>query len=307
MALSLLLLTAVGVLIHHRMTRHPSDFESITGSAPRRVPIRLGRWRYVAVAMTGLYVLVAVVLPLAMLVYVATQPFYSVPSLGSIAGSTLENFRYVFTGAETLRAMGNSILLGAGAATAVIALTLVAGWLVVRGRVRGRGAVDTVASVPLIIPGLVMGLALLTVYLRLPVPIFGTLWILLIAYMTKYLPYGMRSATGAMHQVGSDLEESAQVSGATWWQTMRFIHVPLLIPALIAGWIYIFIVSIRELSSSILLYSPGNEVLSVVIMNYWQSGQIPKLAALGVVMVVALALLTALGWRLGTRFGTEVS
>jgi iron(III) transport system permease protein len=177
--------------------------------------------------------------------------------------------------------------------------------MAVRTRSRAGWAIEQLTGVPLVVPGLVMGLALLTVYLRVPAPIFGTLWILLIAYVTRYLPYGMRSATAAMHQVGDEMEESAQVAGASWWQTMRHVHLPLLVPGLAAGWIYVFLVSIRELSSSVLLYSPGREVMSVVIMDQWLSGRIPELAALGVVMVGILSVVTAVAWRLGVRFGLQ--
>lgn len=305
LSLALLALTLVAVFAYRRSTGGGAEFQTITGGGGRRRAVPLGRWRRPAVAFVWAYVALGVVLPLAMLGYVATQPFFSPPSLDSFGSFTLENFAGVLSGGESLRAIRNSLLLGVGAATVVAAITAVASWMAVRSRSRGRWAIEQLTGVPLVVPGLVMGLALLTVYLRVPAPIFGTLWILLIAYVTRYLPYGMRSATAAMHQIGDEMEESAHVSGATWWQTMRYIHVPLLMPGLAAGWIYVFLVSIRELSSSVLLYSPGREVMSVVIMDQWLAGRIPELAALGVIMVGMLSLLTAAAWRLGVRFGPQ--
>ena len=143
------------------------------------------------------------------------------------------------------------------------------------------------------------------VYLRSPIPIYGTLLILLIAYCTRYMPYGMRYAATSMQQISSELEESAQVSGASWWQTFRRVLLPLLSPGLIAGWIYILVVSFRELSSSILLYSPGNEVLSILIWEQFENGQFTVLAALGVVMVLTLVVLVTVAYKLGAKVGLK--
>jgi iron(III) transport system permease protein len=305
LSVALLTLMLIAVFGYRRLTRDRADFQTITGVAARRRPVPLGKWRVPAMALVWSYLALGVLLPIAMLGYVATQPFFSTPSLESLGNVTLDNFQRVLSGGDSLRAIRNSLLLGVGAASVVAAITAVGSWIAVRSRTRGRVAVEQLTAVPLVIPGLVMGLALLTVYLRVPAPIFGTLWILLIAYVTRYLPYGMRSATAAMHQIGDEMEESAHVAGATWWQTMRLVHVPLLLPGLAAGWIYVFLVSIRELSSSILLYSPGREVMSVVIMDQWLAGRIPELAALGVVMMVMLSVLTALAWRVGARFGIQ--
>ena len=124
---------------------------------------------------------------------------------------------------------------------------------------------------PLVIPGLVLGVAMLDVYLRISwLPVYGTLWILFIAYLTRYLPYGMRFASSSMFQIGRELEESALMSGAGWLQLFRRIVLPLIVPGLVAGWIYIFVVSFRELGSSVLLYSPGREVLSIAIWEQWK-------------------------------------
>jgi iron(III) transport system permease protein len=179
----------------------------------------------------------------------------------------------------------------------------VAAWIVVRSKVRGRGLLDQLAFVPLVIPGLVLGLGISFVYLRSPIPIYGTIFILLIAYCTRYMPYGMRYAVTSMHQISAELEESAQVSGASWWQTFRRVLLPLLSPGLVAGFIYILTVSFRELSSSILLYSPGNEVLSILIFEQFENGSFTILAALGVVMVLTLVVLVTVAYKVGAKVG----
>ena len=157
----------------------------------------------------------------------------------------------------------------------MLVIAAIAAWLVVRTSVRGRWR-STAGVRPIAIPGLVLGVALLVVYLRVPIDIYGTLWILLLAFVTAEMAFGIRFASAPMHQIGADLEESAYASGASWWQTFRRILLPLLLPGLVAGWIYVFVASARELSSAILLYSPGNEVVSIRIWELFQEGRSPR-------------------------------
>src|SRR6266511_3004050 len=249
----------------------------------------------------------AVVLPVAVLVYASLLRFYSAPSLDSLRTMSLANYRSVLHTPLAITALRNSVVLGVGAATVVMFLTAVCSWVVVRTRAMGRRLLDVVAFTPLVVPGLVLGLALSFVYLRTALPIYGTLWILLIAYATRYLPYGMRYASAAMSQTSGELEESAHVCGASWWQTFRRVLLPLASSGILAGWVYILVVSFRELSSSILLYSPGKEVLSILIWEQFENGQFTTLAAIGVCMVAILVLLVLVAYRLGARFGVDDS
>jgi iron(III) transport system permease protein len=162
---------------------------------------------------------------------------------------------------------------------------------------------DNIASLPLVFPGLVLGLAIMVCYLTVDIGIYGTLWIMFIAYVTRFLPYGMRYNSSAMLQIHKELEESAAMSGASWSMTFRRVILPLLKPGLLAGFIYVMIVSIRELASSILLYSPGTEVVSIMIWELWQNGQYVELSALGVMLIIALFCLVLLAQLLGRRFG----
>jgi iron(III) transport system permease protein len=304
-ALSLLALTTFGVFWQSRLSKRGKAFQTVTGKGFRPHPMDLGTWRWPATALILAYFLFAVVMPVLILVYASFQPFYSVPSLESFSRFTLENYEYTLTNAPSLRAARNSFTLGIGAATTVMFVMAIASWLVVRTRIPGRWLVDNLSFLPLTIPGLVMGVALLFVYLRFPIGIYGTIWILFIAYLTRYMPYGMRYASTSMYQISGELEESAQTSGASWWQSFRRVNLPLLMPGLLAGWIYIVMVSVRELSSSILLYSPGNEVLSIIIWERWENGQFTELASLGVLMVVALVVLVLVAQKLGASVGIQ--
>src|SRR4051812_24324173 len=184
-------------------------------------------------------------------------------------------------------------------------VTSVICWIVVKTRLPGRWLLDNFASLPMVFPGIVLGLAIMILYLTIPVGIYGTIWIMLIAYVTRFMPYGLRYNMTSMLQIHKELEESAAMSGAGWGATFRRIVIPLLKPGLIAGWIYIVIVSIRELSSSILLYSPGKELISIVIWEFWQNGQYVELSALGVMLIIFLFCFVMLAQFVGKKLGIK--
>jgi iron(III) transport system permease protein len=303
LAVGLLVLAVIGVAISGLVGRSGRRFETITGKGFRPRPMDLGKWKPVVGVGIILYFGFTVVAPLLVLLYTSLLPFYQAPSRDAFASMTLDNYRELAGLSQATTALKNSIILGVGTATLVMAGMAIAAWIVVRSKVPGRGLVDQLSFIPLVIPGLVLGLSLSFVYLRSPLPIYGTLLILLIAYCTRYMPYGMRYSVTSMHQISTELEESAQVSGASWWQSFRRVVLPLLTPGLLAGWIYILVVSFRELSSSILLYSPGNEVLSILIFEQYENGQFTVLSALGVVMVLTLVVLVTAAYRLGARVG----
>ncbi len=301
-AVSLLVVTSLAMLVYSRLGRAGARHETVSGRGARPWRWPLGRWRMAVTGLTAVYLLFAAAVPVAMLLYASLQPFYSPPSLKGLSTLTLDSYGAVLKPA-TVRAFANSLILAAGTATAVMVVMGVAAWFVVRGPRRGRWLVDNVTALPLVIPGLVVGVALLFVYLRVPLPIYGTLWILFVAYFTRFMPYGMRYAVTSMQQIGPEAEEAAQMSGASWSQTFRRVTLPLLLPGLVAGWIYVVIVSMRELSSSIILYSPSSEVLPVRIFVLYEGGQFTELAALGIVMVLVLVALALAAYRLGSRVG----
>jgi iron(III) transport system permease protein len=304
-AMSLLVLTSIGILWHSRLAKRARAFQTVTGKGFRPRPVQLGAWRWPATALIYVYFLVAVVLPLFILIYASTQGFYSPPSRYTMTHMTTSNYVEVIHDPLFTHAVRNSLILGLGCATAVMALTAVASWLVVRTNLPGRWLLDNLAFLPLVIPGLVLGVAILSIYLRTSLPIYGTLWILFIAYLTRFMPYGMRYASTSMFQIGRELEESAQMSGASWFQAFRRIVIPLLMPGLVAGWIYILIVSVRELGASVLLYSPGKEVLSIVIWEQYRNGALPQVAATGVMLVTALLVLVTVAYKLGAKIGVR--
>jgi len=306
-ALPLIALTCCGAVLLAVLTRRRRAYETMTGRGASRRALPLGRWQLPLAAAVGAYLLVSVVLPVLTLVWISTQPYLDVPSRESLARASLAGYSEVLHSPRTLRAFWNSALLGTGAATATLVLGAVIAWLSVRSRLRGRHIADAAAFLPLALPGIVLGAALLAFWVRIPWSVYGTLWILLLAYVTGYLPYGVRSATAAISQLGRDLEEAAQVSGASWVQAFRRVIVPLAGPGLLAGWIIVVVFTMRELSASIVLYTPGNEVVAVQIWQQYENGDFRAVGALGVIVTTASIGLVAAAALLARHLARQVS
>jgi iron(III) transport system permease protein len=304
-AVTLLLITTIGVYFQSRLSSRGSKYATMTGKGFRPRQIDLGAWRYLAVGIFLLYFLLIVVLPFAVLLWSSFQKFYSVPSMEAIQRMSLDPYRTILSYPSLWRSVWNSLILALGCATIIMLVTSVICWIVVKTKLPGRWLLDNIASLPMVFPGIVLGLSIMILYLYMPIGVYGTIWILLIAYVTRFLPYGLRYNTTSMLQIHKELEESAAMSGASWATTFRRIILPLLKPGLVAGWIYIMIVSIRELSSSILLYSPGTEVLSILIWELWENGQYVELSALGVMFIIALFVLVMVAQWVGGKFGIK--
>jgi len=302
-AVTLLVISSLGIAFQSRLSRQTGRFSTVTGKGYRPRAIDLGRWRYLTAALFIAYLGVVVVLPFLVLLWSSLQRYFAAPSLEALSHLSFNAYRTVLSQDNFSTVVWNSLVLALGSATIIMLVTSVIAWIVIRTRLPGRQILDNLASLPLVFPGLVLGLAIMVCYLALPIGVYGTLWIMLIAYVTRFMPYGIRTNATSMLQIHKELEESAAMSGASWLMTFRRIVLPLLKPGLIAGWIYIVIVSIRELSSSILLYSPGTEVVSVVIWEMWQNGQYVELSALGVMLIGALFVFVLLAQWAGRRFG----
>jgi iron(III) transport system permease protein len=304
-AVTLLLITTIGIYFQSRLSNQGSKYSTVTGKGFRPRAMDLGRWRYLTAAIFILYFGLIVVLPFLVLVWSSLQKFYSVPSMAAVQNLTFDAYRFMFNYPTLTSAVWNSLLLALGSATIIMLVTSVICWIVVKTKLPGRWVLDNLASLPMVFPGLVLGLAIMVFYLNVDIGVYGTMWIMFIAYVTRFLPYGLRYNTTSMLQIHKELEESAAMSGASWGTTFWRIILPLLKPGLLAGWIYIVIVSIRELSSSILLYSPGTEVVSILIWELWENGQYVELSALGVMFIVALFVLVMIAQLVGKRFGVK--
>ena len=306
-AYSILLMILVGIVLfaYHRVTGQTHRFTTVTGKGyrPRRVDLRQWRW------FGGFLLLVLPVfqmLPLLALIWSSFLPHLQRPSSKAFSSLTLKNYGAAFSDNTIVWAILNSVTISAVAASGTVLVTFVAAWLVLRTNISKRWALDQLATAPLVFPGLVMGVAILKMYLALPLPVYGTIWIIVLAFLARYLPYGMRFSYAGLLSIHRELEESSATCGGNWGQTIRKILVPLMIPALFAGWIYVFLITIRELSLALLLYSPGSQVISVTIWELWENGRIGELAAFSLVITVGTVLLAIVFQRFAQRYSLQV-
>ena len=302
---ALLVITTAGVYAVSRLSSKGSKYATMTGKGFRPRQIDLGAWRWATATAFIVYFVMIVVLPFFVLLWSSFQRFYTVPSREALQNLTLDPYRFVFAYPDLASTVWNSVMLSFGTATVVMLVTSVICWIVVKTKLPGRWVLDNIASLPLVFPGIVLGLAIMIFYLNVDVGIYGTIWIMFISYITRFMPYGLRYNTTSMLQIHRELEESAAMCGASWTTTFRRIVLPLLKPGLVAGWIYVMIVSIRELSTSILLYSPDTRVVSIVIWELWENGQYVELSALGVLFILSLFFLVLLARWVGARYGIK--
>ena len=305
LAVGLLLLSAVGVWMYTRATKEGKKFQTVTGKAFRPRQFDLGPWRWVGFGFLTTYFLIVVLLPFLVLFWASFLPFFAAPSWDAVQKLSLDNYRYLNGFRPFWDAMKNSIILSTLTATVAMMLTSLVAWIVYKSRLPGSWVLDFLAFVPITIPGIVMGMALILLYVAFPIPIYGTIWVLLIAYVTRFIPYGMRAASGSILQIHSELEEAAAASGASWWKTFRRVTLPLLRPGLVAGWIYICIVSFREFSTSVLLATGESRVLSILLFTMFEQGQVTVVAAIGVLMIATLLSVVAVFYKLTGRIGIQ--
>src|SRR5262249_42633349 len=205
---TLLALTSAGVYFQSRLSGAGTRYATMTGKGFRPRRIDLGGWRYFTAALFVAYFLLIVGLPLFVLVWSSLQKFYTAPSIAGLANLTLDPYRFVFSHPTMARAFWNSLLLCLGAATVVMLVTSVIAWIVINTRMPGRWVLDNIASLPMVFPGLVLGLATMIFYLNVNIGVYGTMWIMLLAYITRFMPYGLRYASASMVQIHRELEES---------------------------------------------------------------------------------------------------
>jgi iron(III) transport system permease protein len=295
LCVTLLLIAMVGLWIQRRLLRGRS-YTTVAGKSahPRRVA--LGAFRWVVLAVCVAYLALAVLLPFLTLFLSSIRTFWTAEFEWDQL--TLEHYRWIlFDYPITQRAIFNSLFLGVVGATVTMVLCAVLSFLTLRTRLPGRKLLDYLTMVPLGFPGVVLAFGLLQAWIHPPLVLYGTIWILFIAYITRYLPIGVRATSATLVQIHPELEEASISCGANWFQTLKNITLPLLKPGILAGWALLFVAFTRELSASILLYSPGREVLSVAIYDLHQNGAFRPLSALAFLqIVISLVMLALAKW-----------
>jgi iron(III) transport system permease protein len=273
------------------------SYVTLAGKGARPQLDDLGPGRWVLFAFCVLVFIVAIVLPYGTLIAVSFSKSWGINFWQSL---TLAHYKFILLEYDvTQRAIRNSLILATLAATVAVLIGAVIGWIDLRTRLPGRKLLDYAALIPLGLPGIVMAVALIQFWLAMPVALYGTMAILLLAYVARYMPLGVRSANSALQQIDPSLEESARILGATWGTTMREITLPLIRPALFAGWLLVFVPVIQELSASILLFSSESITLAVAVYNLYETGYTEPVAALAIVNMAIIGTAIWLAAKLG--------
>ena len=284
-----------------RLIMRHGTYATITGKAFRPRPMDIGAMKYPLMALAWGYIFVAVVLPLAALTLTSFQQFATViiPQMKF----TLANYEMALTMGSLGPAFINSMTLGISVATIGVPIIGIMAWIIYRSTMPGRIVMEYVAMVPAAVPRLVFGLGLLWAWINIPIPLYGTLWLLGIAYFTVFLPLGLRTIAGVVLQVDKSLEECARVCGASWTHQMRTVTLPLLRPGLIAAWLLLFIASVRELGASVFLMGPHSKVIGPSIVNSWLTASSELSAAMALIQTVLVFIAVAIMFRVARRIG----
>jgi iron(III) transport system permease protein len=292
-AYSMLLLAVAMALIlaYRRIVRRGEQFAVVTGKGYRPNRIPLGKWKHLVYGGVTLYLLLAAVLPMLTLLWVSFQPFFAVPSMRTLARMSLKHYRDLADLAQFNLAIGNTLIVAPIVATATMFLATLISWNAVRGQFKGGAIPDFLTFINLAVPTVVFGLAMVFVYLSFPIlhPIYGTIWILVIAFTTRYLTYTTRLMGGAVIQIHKELEEASQMSGSSRVQTFGRITLPLLLPSFFNGWMWVTIHSLREATLAVMLLTPANTLLASLIWLRWQEGTNYGSVAAISVLVIAIA------------------
>jgi len=300
---SLLLVTMLFVYCYRHLTARSERYVTVTGRGYRPMIIDLGNWRYAASALAGLILVLIVLLPGLVLIYVSFIAYVHVPGPKTWELLTLDNYVTNLSDARTYRALKNSLFLAVGGATLCMLLAALTAWVTTKTKASGRGIIEALTFIPWAFPGTALAIGLLWTYVYVPLPIYGTLWILLIGYITRFLPYGLRTMTSTIVQLHDDLQQASMVCGASFLTTFWRILLPLLRPGFIAGWILLATIYLREFSTSIFLYSPGAEPLGPLLYHFYVDGNLGPMCSLALVVSLVCMTMIVIARKIGNVGG----
>lgn len=288
----MLMLGLVLSWVYFRTVRQSRKYVVVSGKGYRPKTIKLGKWKPFALAFVMLFFLAETFMPLGMLLWASFTPYLMVPSVGAIPLLSFSNYSRL---GEVLnpRVLANTGILVVLAPVMAVVLSVLAAWVVTRSQSRLRGAIDILAFLPHAVPHILfaVGLAYLALLTRQSVPLYGSVFLIVLAHGITYMAFGSRALNSAMIQIHRDLEEAGRVAGLTAFGTLRKVVVPLISAALFSSWFWIALLSYREVTMALILYAQTNDVLSTLIWNWWREGRTGEVAALGSLLVSGLVLL----------------
>jgi len=302
----LLFLSMALLYVYFQLVRHGERYQTITGKDYRPRRIDLGGWKYLTCALSLVLVFFITGLPFLTMLYASLLPRFRPPTAEVLETLTLINYKTLFSeGSYALKPLWNSTLLGVSSASIVMLLVAAISYFVHKTRLGGRKILDFLAFAPIALPSVVLGSAFLWLYLLVPLPIIGTLSIIGLAYLTRYLPFALRFVSTSMVQIHTELEEAAAVAGGGWWRNFYHIYLPLLRPGLMAGWFWVMVHAYRELTISLMLARSSNRTASVIIFDLWSNGSFQQLSAFGVLMFTILIILVSIAQNVSARYGIQ--
>lgn len=281
-----------------RLVKQGKKFTVITGRGYRPREIALGRWKWPAIAFVLVYLAMEVFIPFLVLLWTSFLPHLQLPSAAAFEKMTLRNYLTIFDYAGA-RPFINTFILMIGVPTGAMILSVLVSWVVIRTQVKFRGTLDTIAFLPHAIPSILVavGLGYLGLAYRDYFPLYGTILIIMLAHIINWVAYGTRTTNSVMIQVHRELEEAGKVSGASTPRVLWKIVLPLIAAGVLNSWIWIGMLSYREVTMALTLYTRSNVVISTVVWQFWGSGWIPEVSALGVVLI-AFAVIVVGGLRI---------
>jgi len=298
-AIILMAVTGALVLLQQRVLAGRS-FTTVAGKAFRPRVIELGAWRWFTLSLALLYLFTVVVLPTLALIVAAFRRFLFIPDAASLFDMrhySLVHFDAVFDNPLTMRSIWNTMEVGLMTAVVGGVIAFAIGYTVHRSSAPARRAIDLVATLPVAIPGLVIGVAYLWAWIGLPGGLYGTIWILILAFIARFMPDTMKSLSTSFLQIHRELEEAAWICGKGRVGTIRSIVLPLARPGTVAAMTLLFILAIRELGSSLFLYTSDTMVMAVLLLDYYEGGNTGKAAAFSLVQTILLAVVIGVaGW-----------
>ena len=293
-----------------RLVQQGKKYTVITGRGYRPRQISLGRWKWVALAFVLLYLSMEVFIPFLVLLWASLLPHLQLPSAEAFATISFNNYETIFDFVDPLPFINTAILMLA-VPTGTMVLAVLVSWVVVRTQVNFRGSLDTVAFLPHAIPSILLavGLGYLGLAYRNIFPVYGTIAIIAIAHIISWIAYGTRTTNGVMIQVHRELEEAGKVSGASTARVLGRIVLPLIAAGIFNSWIWISMLSYREVTMALALGTRKNLVISTIVWQFWGNGWVPQVAALGVLLVLFAVLVVGIlkiGFsRFVGEFGSE--
>ena len=290
----MLILGLTLAFLYVRLVKQGKKYTVITGRGYRPREISLGPWKWAALAFVFFYLCIEVFVPFAVLVWASLLPYLQLPSAEAISSLTLKHYFEIPTHVG-LRPFVNTLILMFSVPTITMILSVLVSWIVIRTQVPFRGFLDTLVFIPHAVPGILMavGLAYLGLAYRDYFPLYGTVSIIVLAHTINWIAYGTRTTNSVMIQVHRELEEAGRVSGASAPRVLGKIILPLIAAGVLNSWIWIGMLSYREVTMSLTLLTRSNVVISTVVWQFWGSGWVPQVSALGVILILFATIVVA--------------